>query len=202
MLTVRQIVTDLVGRSIKPLAQSSGFKKRGLNFHRRRGDLLQVLNLQLSTFNRAATGGFYINIGIAFDRLMEHDGQAINERLPEYECHFRRRIRDFCPDAPDKWVIDEGTDQQVITNLLAEDFKTVLQELDSITSIPTFLSRSLLHPGTDYGLLARLHYVSGNLSGAWQALGLEAEFFADRQGMSIEHLIGRYHLSQLKTPKI
>ncbi len=147
---VRQTITHVISQSIQPLARSTGFTKRRFNFHRRQADLIQAVNIQLAPFNLGPKGGFYINLGIAFDRLRELDGLAIDECLRPWECHFYRRIADFCPDAPDLWRIDPGMDLLPVIDSLTNDLKVVLHEFDAITSIPSFLSRNLLHPGADY----------------------------------------------------
>ncbi len=68
---VRQTITHVIGKSIQPLARAAGFTKRRFNFHRRQGDLIQAINVQLAPFNIGPKGGFYVNLGIAFDRLRE-----------------------------------------------------------------------------------------------------------------------------------
>jgi hypothetical protein len=198
MIPVRETVAQLIGTSIKPLARSAGFKKVGFNFYRRRGDLIQVVNIQLSQYNYLDVGGFFVNIGIAFDQLRELEGRSIEPNPREYSCHFRRRIRDFCPNAPDMWGIDANINLLHLNDTLTVGFQRVLSELDPIASIPSFLSRNLLRGGSEYGILARLQYVSGNMDEAWQALQTEAACFVDRRGMSLQNLVDRYHLEQLR----
>jgi hypothetical protein len=78
-------------------------------------------------------------------------------------------------------------DLQPIIDSLTHDFQVVLHEFDAITSIPSFLSHKVLLPGADYGLLARLQYVSGNLNAASslsERLGGEGRSTLDIRGLT------------------
>lgn len=194
---VRKTIAQIVDHSIKPQARLAGFKKTGLHFHGRNGELVHVITIQLSQYNFGATGGFSVNIGIAFDKLYALRRLPINPKPSAHTCHFHRRIEFFCSDAPDEWHISESTDFEEMTAQLARNFSSVLEALDGVNSISEFLARNWLKTGSDYGLLAQLRYVLGDIVAARQAIQRESEYFADRRGMSVPELIARYHLTLL-----
>jgi hypothetical protein len=194
---VGKTIKQIVDASIKPLAKSAGFRKKHYTFFRRRESLLQVVNVQSSIYNFGVSGGFFINTGIAVDALRLMEGKPIVEELKEYECHLRHRIEDYFPSAPQEWKITPTTDMTAMINLLREAFKVVIDEFNAINSIEDIISRNKWGRGSDYILLARLHYAIDQLDKSREYLQLAADFFHDRPGVSVSRYIERYHLHKL-----
>ncbi|HLY27529.1 MAG TPA: DUF4304 domain-containing protein [Aggregatilineales bacterium] len=196
--SVREIATDIVGKSIKPMAREAGFKKVAFNFYRRIGDLIQVVNIQLNRWNVGTTGGFYVNVGISFDKLRELARRPIDEKPRGWDWDFSRRMEHFCLEAPQEWLIDKNTDVEATAAVLSADFKIILHKLDEITSIQAFIESDLAGVGSGYGLLAKLFYVLDDMPASRHWLQRESAFFADRRGASIPELIERYHFDKFK----
>jgi hypothetical protein len=195
--TAKVIITEIVDKSLRPLARSAGFTKSHFNFHRRRGEVVQVMNVQLSQWNFAADGGFFINIGIALDRLCELDGETIQEKPSEVMCHFRPRIAFFCPGAPDQWRISALTNTDEMADRLSTCCVGAIAALDTIDSVSSLLAQAWFRPGADYLLQARLHYVLNQDAEALHYVQLAADFFSDRQNSTVPAIIKRLHLARL-----
>jgi len=198
MPSARDLITGVVSRGVVPLTKPAGFKRGGLNFHRRRGETVQVVNVQLSQGNVGSEGRFYVNVGIAFDALRTLEQRPIEERPTEPECHFRSRLERLVPGAPAHWTVSGQTDLEALAAELQRRFVPVVEDLDRIDSPAAFLA----HPWNagDSGLRARLQYVSGDHAGALESLRQTAERFQDRHGMTVAELIRRFGMAELHDP--
>lgn len=77
-----------LANAIKPLMKSAGFRKTSFNWHRKSGNVVQVLNLQGSQWSKFV----FVNLGIYFSEI------GSKEKPPEYECHIRERLSGIAPD--------------------------------------------------------------------------------------------------------
>ena len=199
-MRARDSVNRIIGAGLQGAARTAGFRKTGLNFHRRRGEVVHVLNVQLSRYNHGHDGAFYVNVGLAFDRLWILADRPIPERPPEVQCHFRRRLESLTAGVPPSWQVSATTDTEQVGRALAAGVAQLVGQLDRVDAIPPFLALGWLGAGADYGLSARLHYALGGLEAAERYLRLEAAYFAGRRGASFEELARRYRLTRLREP--
>jgi hypothetical protein len=197
-MKARDIVKQIVALGIVPKARDTGFRKSAFSFYRRRGSVVHVVNMQLSHGNFADQGAFYVNISLNFDELRILDKRPISEKPKEYECDLRRRLEDLASDAPSIWNVDSQTEISDIASRLGDYFTKIVVLLDPIDSVSAFLEQQWEGTGTHYGLLARMHYVLGDMNEARRLVYKEATFFKDRQGMSVQHLISRYGMISLE----
>src|SRR5579883_542661 len=63
------LLTDVLARAVTPPLKAAGFRKSGMNYHRRRGEAVQVVNVQVSHGSSRAEKQFSINAGVAFDAI-------------------------------------------------------------------------------------------------------------------------------------
>jgi len=197
-MKARDTVKQIVALEITPKARDAGFRKSAFSFCRRRGSVVHVVNVQLSHGNFADQGAFYVNVGLNFDELRVLDKKPISKVPKEYECDLRRRLEDLASDAPSKWKVDSQTEISDIASRLGDYFTKIVVLLDPIDSVSAFLEQQWEGTGTHYGLLARMHYVLGDMNEARRLVYKEATFFKDRQGMSVQHLISRYGMISLE----
>ena len=80
---------------------------------------------------------------------------------------------------------------------MKQSLAKAVAELDAIDSPKGFLSKTWPKVGTDFILEARLQYVVGNYKLALKELRTAADFFSNRQGMSVQELIQREHMPLL-----
>jgi hypothetical protein len=198
-MSARDIIVEIVSHGVAPAAKSAGFKKSALNFHRRVASVIQVINFQLSQGNFADQGRFYVNVGLAFDALWLLEGRPIPDRPREVKCHFRRRIEQLVPGVPSAVDVTSKTDIVAASQGLRSNFDRLLTLLDPIQSPEAMLETGWLKIGSEIELRACLNYVLGRYPDAMRDLKEAAEFFSDRQGMSVDALIKQYKLKKLKT---
>lgn len=55
---------QLIADTVKPLLKTNGFSKKGMNFYKRKDDLIFMFNFQNSQGNTFDQTKFYINCGI------------------------------------------------------------------------------------------------------------------------------------------
>jgi hypothetical protein len=192
-----EIIQRIISLGLKPLAKRCGFRKSGLNFYRRLGEVVQVINIQLSHSNYRSEGAFYVNVGLAFDGLWRTVGQPIPERPKEYQCHFRSRLELLVPEAPPRWSVSELTDRADMGRELARLVEVAVAELDQVSSAAEFLRHPWLAGGGDPILIARLHYSLGDHWSALEALR-RAVSNTGREAEGLKAIIQRYGLVALE----
>jgi hypothetical protein len=158
-MKARDTIKIIIDTGIAGIALDAGFKKSGFNFFRRQDLVVQVINVQLSRWNRGDTGSFYVNVALAFDELRKHEAIPIIETPKDYECDFRRRLEHIIPDTPFAWEISPQVDSKLLSRILLNKISVALKYLDAINSLPTFLEIALEEkwfalPG-EYDLLGR-----------------------------------------------
>ena len=79
---------DVVKRTFDHVARASGFSRRSSTWYRRTPELVQVLNLQRSSWSRL----YYVNVGLWLLALGD------NDHPKEYQCHVRTRLDGLLAD--------------------------------------------------------------------------------------------------------
>ncbi len=169
-MRAKDAITLIVSNSVAPLVKDAQFKKSHFNFHRRLGTVVQVINIQLSQFNQADEGSFYVNVAFAFDELRKHENRLILEKPEEYECDMRRRLEHLLSDTPFIWNVSLESDLDELANGLARRIKKLLEYLNKIDSLSNFLTTALEEewfaaPG-EYDLMARMYDAVGKKDAA------------------------------------
>jgi hypothetical protein len=61
------LLTEVIDHAVTPVLKRAGFQKSGMNYHRRRGEVVQVVNLQVGHGSTALEKLFYVNIYLLGD---------------------------------------------------------------------------------------------------------------------------------------
>lgn len=222
-MRVKKAFSTIIDKSVAAVLSLGNFQRTQLDFRRRYGSTIQVINIQPSVESMGNASVFYVNIGIAFDELWQHFGMAIPTQPMEYDCHFRTRLEQLLADCPQWWVIsgDSSTTQffkQVsrlggreiasndlevdqVAKLLSSLIQKVVSELNQIDSPRKFLGHLWKDKsqGGNVMLNPLLAYVTGNLDEAWDELTKVSKRFSDRQGLSVAELVNSLQLENLKS---
>jgi Domain of unknown function (DUF4304) len=191
----------LVQEAITPVLKPAGFKKTGLNYHRRHGATVQVINLQQSAWNQWNRKEFFINVGIAFDQIHGLVGTPIALKPKEYECDevgTRGRLEEFIKEAPALWTVDGNSNLSLITERLRSCVSKVTAELDQINNVQTYSTHRWFERHRPATIDAKIFYVMGDDAAAWQEVQHLVEVFHDRGNNTIEWWIERLNLSRLR----
>ena len=197
-MKARDFIAQLVAVSITPLLRPVGFRKAGFSFHRHLGEVMQVLNIQLSDSNVGESGRFYVNVGLNFDRVCLLERKPINPKPKEYECQFRRRLEQLISDIPARWEFESQAESQTLAASLRSACEQLLVSLNQIDSIEHFLLLNWLQSGSDLGLRAQFHYILGDQEAAIQALQQEHGFFRTRPTWKLDYWLERRGLTALR----
>lgn len=135
----RESIHEVVRLGLAPMLKAHGFKKTGLNFARRSGAVAHYLNVQLSSWNCGAQGGFYLDVGLMFDELCLHFGKQ-PPALPKYDdCQFLVRLERLDSQLPPQFAVNESTDLQALASSVAQSvgqsFVAPLVEVNSLRSL-------------------------------------------------------------------
>ena len=179
------LLKEVVAEAITPPLKVAGFRKSAPNYHRRHGETVQVVNVQLSHGSSAMEKVFYVNAGIVFDAMCQLMGQPVLETPKEYqcdECGTRDRLENLIPGALDRWALSGAADVPRTVGVLRGLINQLVAELDAIDSVAAYrahrwFDRALPIP---QGLNAQVRYLVGDLDGAWQEIQDLVRFLADR----------------------
>lgn len=178
-MTARPAVSALVTASLAPLLKAAGFRKQALLFERRRGDILQVVNAQVSHGGAA----FYINVGLISDAVAALKARSSLSMIGKHAVHYGKRLEQLVPELPASWSPDDPTAGTRIAAALAR----VVTLFDPIDSASTMLEALDLSRGFDKTLRAQLRWITGDRAGARADLEAVAAEFADRD-LSVDQL--------------
>jgi hypothetical protein len=126
------MLDKIVKQSIQPFLRSIGFKKKGLQWNRERGDFVDVVTIQAAKYNTSEKQAFTVNLGVFVKSFYE----AVWQKSPsgfamEADCAVRVRLGNLMQgkpygDALDQWwKIEPSTPDGSI----GEEVEKALREL-------------------------------------------------------------------------
>lgn len=190
-------IAEVIKKGIAPAMNAAGFRKYGMQFHRRVKTVVQVVAIHFSQESSSSARRFFLNIGIGFDKLWSLDRQQLPDRPKQYQLHFNKRAEEIIRDLPQYFEASSMIDADALAARLAIASNKLLAELNDLDSVDAFLRKGWLGSGADRILKARMHYVRGEFEKAIADLQSAADFFSDRHGMDLKHLIQDNNMSQL-----
>jgi len=126
------ILDEIVKLSIHPFLKSIGFKKKGLEWNRDRGDFVDVITIQASKYNTLERQTFTVNLGVFVKSFYEAVWQQSNSGFAmEADCAVRVRLGDLIQgkpygDALDQWWEIESSSPD---RLIGSEIENALREL-------------------------------------------------------------------------
>lgn len=122
------LITDVV----RVLLKDKGFSKNALTFVRRRGDLIDVINIQGSTRNGLVDHSFFINVAILSESVLGVLGLTVPQRPKEIDGLYRKRVSDISGSQVDRIDITPTTDRVALADFVRSEFTAALNHLDRI----------------------------------------------------------------------
>lgn len=195
---------SLVRDAITAILKPRDFKKTRLNFRRRLGQVVQVVNVQQSQGNFGNYKAFYVNVGLAFDSVCIHLGVEVSEEPVDYECDqrgIRQRLELLIPTAPARWTVPVADGELATTTSRLKDIVVELAtELDQIDGLPAFRSHDWFNKAVSRPLNAQVLYLLGEFDGAWSEIRSICDSFAGRRLLSQpQHWIRELKLNELES---
>ncbi len=194
-----ELMKEVIARAMIPQLKASGFRKTALNFHRRRGETVQVVNVQVSHGSTAMEKTFYINVGIAFDAIGRLTGRPVPDRPKEYECDIlgmRDRLEHLVSRLPPWWKVAVSDDPGAIADPLRAAIERLVTELDRIDGIAAYRAHRWFKIDGTPGFHVQVRYLLGDLDGAWRKVeelvaagagheyASQPEWWVDRLGLA------------------
>lgn len=168
---------------LKPLR----FKKTARTFHRRIGEVVQLVNVQMSQGSTYHEKLFYVNVGLAFDPICRLAGKEVLDKPKNYECDSRGtsgRLEEFLRASPACWEVG---DPERIEATIAE-LKSLVQQLalefEAINSLAAYRSHPWFSRRLPRQENAQILYLLGDFEEAWAEINALCTFFADRQNIN------------------
>jgi hypothetical protein len=178
------LLADVLAQAVTPHLKAAGFRKSGMNYHRRHGETVQVVNAQLSHGSTWSEKCFYVNAGIAFDAICTLAGVPMLDRPKEHECDnrgTRDRLEALIPGARGSWVLRVGEDTSGTITTLGDCLLQLMGELDRIDGLAAYRAHRWFDRFRPTQANAQVLYLLGDKAGAWREVQDLATLFADRQ---------------------
>jgi Domain of unknown function (DUF4304) len=189
-------------QAVHSILKPHGFRKKERNYHRRHGETVQVLNVQISTSSNWEEKIFYVNVGIAFDAICRLTDQPILEQPKEYECDSRGtrdRLQSLVPGTPGEWRIKAGEDPTPTTRSLGQAVQRLLVDLQSISSPQAYNIHPWFSRFRPKRENAQVFYLLGDFDQAWKEVEDLAALFTDRESANrIEWWVKKLGLRDLE----
>jgi hypothetical protein len=196
------LMAEGVKQAVTSVLKPAGFRKTGLNYHRRLGQTVQVVNVQVSHGSSASDKRFYVNAGICFDDICKLAGVPPLDAPKDHECDargVRSRLEDFVPGAPPHWDVTAGEDVVTLVNCLRSHMEALISCLDGIDCIASFYDHPWFHQIRSRRVRAQALYLMGRKEEAMHEVNAMAKEFADRVNANDPRWwIEQLHLTGLK----
>ena len=127
-------VTKAIQHRLAPELQDAGFGRKALTFRRTRGELVDVVNVQLSQRDLGASGEVVLNLGIYLPRVAQLLGLPVLESPLEFQCTLRHRLGPASAEPDPWWKVSAET----ACELLGEELAAVYRE----RGVPWFAARA------------------------------------------------------------
>ncbi|MDH5824970.1 DUF4304 domain-containing protein [Luteimonas sp. RD2P54] len=196
VLASKEIIKSIVNLEVAPLLKQEAFRKTAFTFVRRRGRTGQLIQIQLSSWNRGSEGAFFVNVGLMFDQMWR--GGSDPPRYPRYDdCHFMVRLERIAPNAPSEWSVDATTFiPEASAKLVAHLREPVLSRMALVCSVEDFEQTGWIG-AIPWGFPALFAYALGRDDEAASLVQAQAAYFKDR-GVTAESLIEAYGFARLQ----
>ncbi|MEM1177741.1 MAG: DUF4304 domain-containing protein [Acidobacteriota bacterium] len=183
----QSLFDDVVKRAVTPVLKPLGFRKKAQTFHRRHGDVVQVVQLQSSHGSTWDEKMFYINVGLAFDAVCRLKNIEILEKPKEYECDdrgTRSRLENLLDGLPDRWSVHVEGDSEGVAQELHAAMERLAVELEIIDGVEAYRRHRWFDRFRPKPENAQVLYILGDLDGAWSEVQGLCDLFADRKSLS------------------
>jgi hypothetical protein len=194
----RQLLNAVIAEAVTPLTRAVGFRKSGLNFHRRRGEVVQVLGFRVDPASTSDKKDFSADVGLAICKLA---GVAILENVKEYQCDDRGTrgpLCEFISRAPGSWIVRASQPADKVRDSLSRNVTAVIEEMNEIEDVESFSRHRWFSRVEPAPVRASVFYLLGDLESALREVKALAEKFHDR----INACRARWWVDQLELAKL
>ncbi|MGX7666690.1 DUF4304 domain-containing protein [Flavobacterium pedocola] len=129
---MKEKFNQLIADVVKPLLKQNGFTKKGMNFYKRKDDLIFLINFQNSHGNTFDQTEFYVNCGIHSTNIDKVIGRGELLEPKEYDCYFGTRISSITKSPNDGYIITEETDLHPLNLTINKDLKAVIVMFENV----------------------------------------------------------------------
>jgi hypothetical protein len=196
-MNARERILQIIATSMTSDLLEAGFTRAGIDFYRRQGEVVQLVQVQLSASNFFNHGHFSINVALNFNRVCQLEHKAVVEQPKEYLCQFRRRLETLIAGAPPRWEVGDGLEQPEMAVQLRAACRQLIALLNGIDSLERFLALGWLQAGADLGLRAQIHYLLGDTQAAIR--DLQDPFFHARPNWDFDTWLAQRGLTGIMT---
>jgi len=140
----KALLASLVRQYVAPLLSAYDFRKSKLVWNRRRLEIIQVLDIQVSRWSDKEELSFTINLGVLVERVWQILwDKPVPKTVQEADCFPRMRVSYLLEEGPLRkdiwWAITQTTDLDALgpelQSVLSEKCIPFLDRLDSVNGV-------------------------------------------------------------------
>jgi hypothetical protein len=119
----KEEIKSIVASTMSPDLKASGYRKSAFTWHKLVGDVIKIVNVQLSRYNQLHESQFTINLGIYHEQFHKERGLPIPEKnIKEYDCDVRVRIGHLMGKTDHWWVVAYNKDNEKVKDGVRYNF--------------------------------------------------------------------------------
>ena len=119
----KDCIKDIIATSATPQLKTLGYRKSAFTWRKSVGDIVRLVNVQLSRYNRLHESQFTVNLGVYHARFHEaRNGRLPKGNLSEHHCDLRVRIGSLMGRNDYWWVIAHNKDNEKVRDGFAYNF--------------------------------------------------------------------------------
>lgn len=102
----KEEIKSIVAATMSPELKTHGYRKSAFTWHKSVGDVIKVVNVQLSQSNQSHELQFTINLGIYHEQFHKERGMPMPQKnIKEYNCDVRLRIGELMGKTDYWWIV-------------------------------------------------------------------------------------------------
>ena len=119
----KDVIKSIVASTMTPELKAHDYRKSAFTWRKSVGDVVKVVNVQLSQFNQLHESQFTINLGIYHEQFHKERGLPQPRRdIKEYDCDVRTRIGRLIGNTDYWWVVAFNKDNDKVRDGVQYNF--------------------------------------------------------------------------------
>ena len=143
----KELFNDVIKNTVSPFLKKAGFKKNGLNYHRRQGNLCYIINFQNDTYNTHWRTRFYVNCGIHSYEVDDILQRPQKKDLKSDDCYFNKRIESITESFQQFYDLTEDSNIEDVIIYLMNDLQKLVKYYNTIDTTETLMELLLVNKG-------------------------------------------------------
>lgn len=137
---------------MKPCLKEAGFSKKGMNFYRQRGDIVDVINFQGSSHNGWGNSIFFLNYGMDSVEFWTQTGNTANLQPHYTTCLYSHRLFEGPDDRQNLRLMENSVrvDFALFSKEILSELQQLLDQFEQVTTAQQLVSLAISTQGLQH----------------------------------------------------